>query len=115
MQENNFITIEEFSKITLIIGTITSAEPVEKSNKLYRMQVDCGPTYGMRQILAGVRLSVTPEELIGSQRVFIVNLQPRVLMGLESQGMMLCAIQQETGAAIPVTIVKSVSNGSLVR
>lgn len=115
MQENNFVTIEDFSKITLTMGTIIAVEPVEKSTKLYRMQVDCGSTYGVRQILAGVRLSVTPEELLGSQRVFIVNLQPRTLMGLESQGMMLCAIQSETGAVLPLTITQKIPNGSIVR
>jgi len=82
------IDIADFAKVHMVVGTIKHADVVEKSDKLLKLLVDCGE-YGERQILAGVKQSYKPEELIGEQGVFVVNLKPRKLMGMESQGMML--------------------------
>jgi len=82
------IDITDFAKIHLVVGTIKEAELVEKSAKLLKLQVDCGE-YGMRQILAGIKQWYRPEDLVGEQGIFVVNLKPRKLMGLESEGMML--------------------------
>jgi len=82
------IEITDFAKVHMVVGTIKHAEAVEKSDKLLKLLVDCGE-YGERQILAGVKQSYKPEELIGEQGVFVVNLKPCKLMGMESQGMML--------------------------
>ena len=84
------ISIQEFSAVYMVVGTIIQAEVVEKSDKLLKLQVNCG-IYGKRQILAGVKMYYKPEELVGQQGIFVVNLKPRALMGLESQGMMLLA------------------------
>ena len=77
-----------FAKVHMAVGTIKEAEEVEKSEKLLKLLVDCGE-YGDRQILAGVKKWYKPEDLIGKQGIFVVNLKPRKLMGMESQGMML--------------------------
>jgi len=82
------IDINDFAKIYLVVGTIKKAEAVEKSDKLLKLLVDCGD-YGERQILAGIKEFYKPEELIGEQGIFVVNLKSRKLMGIESQGMML--------------------------
>lgn len=82
------IDIADFAKVHMAVGTIKEAEAVEKSDKLLKLQVDCGD-YGMRQILAGVKQWYKPEDLIGAQGIFVVNLKSRKLMGIESQGMML--------------------------
>lgn len=84
------ITIEDFAKVHLSVGTIEQCEIIEQSDKLYKLQVNFG-TLGKRQILSGVRKHFAPEELIGKQAVFVTNLKPRKMMGLESQGMLLTA------------------------
>ena len=77
------------------------------------MLVDCGE-YGMRQILAGVKKFYKPEELIGEQGVFVVNLKPRKLMGLESQGMMLF-VEDDEGAYRKVQPAQKVKEGTRVK
>jgi len=80
-------TIEDFSKLALKIGTIKQAEPVTGSEKLLKLSVDFGDE--TRQILSGIAQKFEPEALVGLQATFIVNLEPRTMMGLESQGMIL--------------------------
>jgi methionyl-tRNA synthetase len=87
-QDIIYSTIDDLKKISLNVGTITSAESVPGSDKLIKMQVDLGPL-GQRQILAGIRASYKPEDLIGKQGTFVTNLKPRKMMGTESHGMML--------------------------
>ncbi len=92
-QENlipNYITIEELTKVELVVGTIIACDPIEKSDKLYKLQVDCG-TYGVRQILSGIKQHFAPADLLNRQALFVLNLKPRLMLGLESQGMMLLA------------------------
>ncbi len=85
-EDQTYITIEDLIKVELVVGTIEQCEIVEQSDKLLRMQVDLGDK-GKRQILAGIRQSYMPEELIGKQGLFVINLKPRKMAGLESQGM----------------------------
>lgn len=82
------ITIDEFAKVNLMVGTIEECQEIEQSDKLYKMQVNFG-ALGIRQILSGVRKHFKIEDLKGKQAVFVVNLKPRKMLGLESQGMML--------------------------
>jgi methionyl-tRNA synthetase len=93
----DIIEISDFSKVDLRIGTIESAEPVPKSDKLLRLQVSSGAE--KRQIVAGIAKHYAPETLIGRQIVFIANLKPAKLMGLQSQGMVLAA---QDGAALSI-------------
>ncbi|HSQ77863.1 MAG TPA: methionine--tRNA ligase subunit beta, partial [Nitrospirota bacterium] len=71
----------------LRVGKIVSAERVAKSEKLVKLQVDIGSE--MRQVVAGIGKSYTPEELVGKTVVIVANLKPAKLMGIESQGMLL--------------------------
>ncbi len=80
------ITIEDLSKIDVRVGTITSCEKVEGSTKLLKLNVDFGEL-GQRQILTGMQEYYEPEQMVGLQTTFIVNLKPRKMMGLESYGM----------------------------
>ncbi|HJM69032.1 MAG TPA: methionine--tRNA ligase [Candidatus Babeliales bacterium] len=88
--ESGIIDIKDFIKVKMVVGTIESAEEVEGSSKLIKMQVNCGDK-GMRQIFAGVKKFYMPEDLASKQGLFIINLKPRKIMGMESQGMMLVA------------------------
>lgn len=103
------IEFDDFAKVALVVGTIVACEPVENSDKLLKMQVDFGDK-GMRQILAGIKKYYTPGDVIGKQGVFAFNLKPRKLAGLESQGMMLMADDQD-GIPRMTTIAMPVSNG----
>jgi methionyl-tRNA synthetase len=107
------ITIDDVVKVHLVVGTIEACEPVENSDKLYKMQVNFGDK-GMRQILGGIQKYYKPEQLIGKQGVFIYNLKPRKMVGLESQGMMLLA-EDADGNLQMTTVASSVPNGTRLR
>ncbi len=94
------ITFEEFARLDLRVGRVTAAEPVPKSKKLLRLEVDLG--FEQRQVLAGVAQHLTPDELLGKQVVIVANLAPRTMMGLESQGMLLMA-EDRDGRLAPLT------------
>ena len=83
------IKYEDFSKLDLRVGEVIECIKKEESNKLLRLTVDFGDE-GERNILSGLSQYYKPEDLKGKQFVFIINLEPRKLMGEESQGMILC-------------------------
>ncbi len=93
-------------------ATVTAAERVEKSDKLLKLQLDLGEL-GPRQIVAGVGKAYTPEELIGTQIIIVANLEPRALMGVESNGMLLAARDE---AEVPVLLrpARTVPAGSKI-
>lgn len=93
------ISIDEFAKIEVKIGTVRAAEPVPETDKLLRLVVDFGEETGPRQIVSGIRAYVAdPAELIGRQLAFATNLAPRRLKGLESDGMLFAVGEGETFA-----------------
>ena len=83
------VSFEDFSKLDLRVGVITACEPVPKSKKLLKLQVDIG--LETRQVVAGIKKNYSPETLVGKKVVVVANLQPAKLMGVESQGMILAA------------------------
>ena len=83
------INIEDFKKLELKVAKVIEAEPVVGSDKLIRLQIDLGEE--KRQVVAGIGKGYTPEELIGKKIVVLTNLEPRMLMGFESNGMLLAA------------------------
>lgn len=84
----SYLQFEDFLKVDMRVGTIKECELVAGSDKLLKLQVDLG-LLGMRQILSGIQKYYKPEDLIGNQGIFVVNLKPRKMMGMDSQGMML--------------------------
>ncbi len=97
------ITIDDFSKIDLRAGKILSAERIEKSDKLLKLQVSLGTQ--TRQIVAGIGKSYTPEEVVGKEVIVVANLKPVKLMGELSEGMVLAA-------SVKKNLVLSGFNGS---
>jgi methionyl-tRNA synthetase len=89
-EDANLITIDQFFGTSLKIGTIVEAEEVPKSAKLLKLQVDLGEGRN-RQILAGIKEYYSAESLIGTQACVVANLKPAKLMGMESEGMLLAA------------------------
>jgi methionyl-tRNA synthetase len=82
-------TYDDFAKLQFQIGEIIKCEAVPKSKKLLCSQVKIGSQ--VKQILSGIRGTYTPEEMVGKKVMVLVNLAPRKMAGLESQGMLLCA------------------------
>ena len=106
------IKFEDFSKVDMRIGTVISAEEIPGSEKLLKMEVDFGDV-GKRQILAGIKAWYDPSSLVGKQFPFVINIEPRKMMGFESQGMLLAADSNNT--AVVLLPEKSVGNGISVR
>lgn len=87
-EKESYLSFEDFLKVDMRIGTIKECELVAGSDKLLKLQVDFG-ALGIRQVLSGIQKYYKPEDLIGNQGVFVINLKPRKMMGMDSQGMML--------------------------
>lgn len=83
------ITIDDFGKLDIRVGTVLAAEKMEKSDKLLKLTVDTG--IDKRTVLSGIAKHYSPEEMVGKQVTLIANLAPRKMMGIESQGMILMA------------------------
>ncbi|MCD9187410.1 MAG: methionine--tRNA ligase [Pyrinomonadaceae bacterium] len=93
--DEQFITIDDFYKVELKIGEVKVCERIPKADKLLRFEIDLGEEKP-RQILAGLAEYYEPESLIGRKVVVVANLKPRMMRGLESQGM-ICAASLEDG------------------
>src|SRR3989344_7214959 len=106
------LNIDDFKKLNIVIGTIESIEDIDSSDKLYKFTINIGNEN--RQILGGLKLSYQKEELLNKQVLILANLEPRKMMGLESQGMIL-ATSDETGKPVIIQPLKEVQNGSIIR
>lgn len=93
----NTIVYDDFAKLQLRAGTVTEAKRIEGSDKLLCLQVSLGGE--TRQIIAGIGTKYSPDDIVNKQIVVIANLEPRKLMGYESQGMLLAA-SDDTGPVI---------------
>ena len=133
-----YVSYEEFKKMDMRVGTIKSAEPVEGADKLLKCMIDFGeteaapipevadgaemPTEGiptltpkLRQIVSGIREFFPEyEQLVGKQVLYIINLEPRTIRGVESQGMLM-AVDGKDGKPVFLTPETEVTPGSQVR
>ena len=105
------ISIDDFAKIDLRVGTVLECSKVEKSNKLLRFKIDDG--MGGRTILSGIAAHYKPEDLVGKQVCFVANLPVRKLRGVESNGMIISA-QDADGSYIVISPSRKVANGSQI-
>ncbi len=113
-ENENLIAIEDFMKIDLRVGKILSCEPVPKSKKLLKMEVDLG--FEKRQILAGIGPWYLSQELVGRRVCVVANLKPAKLMGLESQGMIMAASGEGQDAIpVPVSVPEGMPLGARIR
>ena len=87
------IVFDDFAKIDLKVGTILSAEKVQKADKLLKLEIDLG--YEKRTIVSGIALHFEPEAIVGKQVVVVANLAPRKMRGIESNGMILMSEDAE--------------------
>ena len=106
------ITIDDFNKIDLRVGTILEAKKVEKADKLLQLTIHLGSE--TRTILSGIAQHYSPEEVVGLQVTIVANLAPRKMRGIESYGMILMA-EDANGKLVFVSPKDEVSNGSETR
>ena len=109
VKKEEYISIDDFIKIEIKVGEVLTCDLIEGADKLYRLTVDLGEEKP-RQILSGIREYLQPEDLIGNQFPFVTNLKPRMLRGLESQGMILAGKDEEGLALFNPT--KKLKNGT---
>jgi len=107
----NQITIDDFKKLDFRVAEILSAEPHPNADRLYVLKVKVGES--TKQIVAGIRAHYTAEELPGKKVIIVNNLQPVILRGVESQGMLLASSNPEALAL--VIPEKPMADGSVVK
>ncbi len=110
------ISYDDFAKLDLRIGTVIAAERVPETDKLIKCTIDFGELpegAGIRTIVSGIAEWKKPEELVGLQLPYIVNLAPRMLRGIESQGMLLAA--SDTDGLALIAPVRAVQPGTRLK
>ena len=112
MTEEDMIHVEDWDKIDLRVGKITSVEDHPNADKLYVLKVDFGGKVGERTIVAGLREHCTPETLKGKSAIFIINLEPRELRGIKSEGMILAAINHDKSKVCFLEPSEDIESGS---
>jgi len=110
---NAKIGIEDFAKVELRVGLVKSAERIPGADKILKLMVDIGEE--VRQIVAGLAVSYTPEELVGKKVVVVVNLAPRKLRGVESNGMIVAAAVGPEGKPVICTFAEDVPPGAKLK
>ena len=105
------IPFEDFEKLDLRVGTVLSCEKVKKSKKLLKFEIADG--LENRTIVSGIAQHYAPEDLVGKQVCFVANLAPRTINGIESQGMILSAVNFDDSLSV-ITVDRKVAPGSQI-
>ena len=108
----NEITFDEFMKMDIRVGTIKAAEKIEKADKLLKLSIDTG--VDIRTVVSGIAEHYKPEEIIGQKVSVLLNLAPRRIRGVESQGMILMAESQQGELAF-ISPTKNLESGNTIR
>ncbi|UTY40346.1 methionine--tRNA ligase [Allocoprobacillus halotolerans] len=109
-QDDNQITIDDFAKIELVVGTVEKCEKHPDADKLLVSQINIGKE--TRQIVSGIADFYTPEEMIGKKVIVVSNLKPAKLRGVESQGMILAGSKKKM---LELVSVENLPNGTKIR
>jgi len=110
---NNKIAIEDFMKVEMRVGQVHTAERVQGADKLLKVNVDIGGE--VRQIVAGIAQHYKPEDLVGRKVIVVVNLQPRKLRGVESNGMIVAASVGPEGRPVLAGFLEEVEVGARLK
>jgi methionine--tRNA ligase beta chain len=108
------INFNDWQKIDLRVGRIVNVEDIENADKLYKLTVDLGKL-GERTVCAGIKQHYSKEDLAGKKIIIFVNLASRKLKGIESQGMILAAVNEDESKVVLLSLEKDVDVGSRVR
>ena len=111
VDNNTMITFEDFKRLDIRIGKVLFAEKVAGTDKLLRMEIDFGEE--KRQVVAGIAESYLPEQITGKEVPVLMNLEPRKIRGIESQGMILAVVFE--GKPVLMHPDQEVPPGSIIR
>ncbi len=107
------MTIDQFQQIELRVATVIAAERIEGADRILKLQIELGTE--QRQLVAGIAKFYSPDELVGKQIVVVANLEPAVIRGVESKGMLLAASSEDGTQLAIVTPQKPIPNGGRVK
>ncbi len=109
------IQFSDWEKIDLRVGKIAKVEDIEGADKLYKLTVDLGKQLGKRIVCAGLKKHYSKDELKSKKIILFVNLAPRKLKGIESQGMVLAAVSEDESKVILLCPEKDIEVGAKIR
>jgi methionine--tRNA ligase beta chain len=107
------INIQDFARVQLRVARVLEVRDHPNANKLYILDIDLGPELGKRQLVAGLKPYLAPEALKGTLVIVVANLEPALLRGERSEGMLLAA--QDGDKVVPLTVTAEVAPGSKIR
>lgn len=107
------ISFSEWQKLDLRVGKILNIEEIKGADKLYKLEVEIGEE-NPRTIVAGIKGYYNKDELVGKQIIVICNLEPRIMKGIKSQGMLLAAVEEDEKQVILLQPEKEIATGSKV-
>ena len=110
--KKELISFSDFQKLDLRVGEVKQADIVEGSRNLISMQVDLGVDYGLVEIMAGIGEFYKPEDVLGKKFAFVANLEPKKMMGRQSNGMTLMVDLE--GRPIIVPLSTDLPNGAII-
>lgn len=108
------ISWQDFAKVDFRVGEIVEARNIEESDKLIRMVVDLGGEIGQKVVFSGIRHWYQPEELVGIKTVFVVNVEPKKIMGELSEAMIFAAEDEDGDTLSILTLERDIKNGTKV-
>lgn len=112
---DGIINFEDWAKLDLRVGEVKKIEDIEGADKLYKLTVDLGKEIGKRIICAGIKKYYSKDELKSKKIIVFTNLAPRKLKGIESQGMLLAAVNKDESKVILLVPEKNIEVGSRIR
>ena len=108
---DGIIEFNEWQKLDLRVAEIVNVEDIPGADKLYKLTVDIGSEIGERIICAGIKEYYSKEELEGKKIVVFVNLKPRLMKGIESQGMLLAGVSDDHSKVVLISPEKNIESG----
>src|SRR3989338_7943008 len=109
------IKFSDWQKLDIRVGKILKTEDVEGADKLYKLTIDLGKELGKRTIVAGIKEHYKKEELKGKICIIFTNLEPKKLRGIESQGMILAAVNKDETKVFMLQPDSDIGEGSRIR
>ncbi len=109
------VDYSDWEKLDLRVGKILKVEEIEGADKLYKLEVDLGKELGKRTLCAGIKKYYPKEDLKGKKIIVFANLKPRMLRGIESQGMLLAADDSEDGKVVLLSPESDIEVGSKIK
>ncbi|MEK6760670.1 MAG: methionine--tRNA ligase subunit beta [Nanoarchaeota archaeon] len=108
------VDYSDWEKLDLRVGKILKIEDIEGADKLYKIQVDLGKELGKRTLCAGIKKYYSKEDLKGKKIIVFANLKPRMLRGIESQGMLLAASDKDDEKVVLISPESDIEVGSKI-